>query len=60
MVIIVAFLLKEKVGTDFLGAIVDKNLPANAGVTGSIPGLGRFHMPRSQEAWELQLLKPML
>ena len=47
MVIIVAFLLKEKVGTDFLGAIVDKNLPANAGVTGSIPSPGRFHMPRS-------------
>ena len=28
------------------GAVVD-NLPANAGDTGSSPGLGRSHMPRS-------------
>ena len=28
------------------GAVV-KNLPANAGDTGSIPGPGRSHMPRS-------------
>ena len=47
-------------GEDFPGGPGVENLPANAGVTGSIPGLGRFHMPRSQEAWELQLLKPML
>ena len=26
-----------------------KNLPANAGVTGSIPGMGNFHMPRSEK-----------
>ena len=26
-----------------------KNLPANAGDTGSIPGLGKFHMPRSEK-----------
>ena len=26
---------------------VDRNLPANAGDTGLIPGLGRFHMPQS-------------
>ena len=26
------------------GGPVVKNLPANAGDTGSIPGLGRFHM----------------
>ena len=26
---------------------VDKNPPANAGDTGLIPGLGIFHMPRS-------------
>ena len=32
-----------------------KNLPANAGDTGSIPGLGRSHMPRSNEAREPQL-----
>ena len=28
----------------FSGGLVIKNLPANAGDTGSIPGLGRFHM----------------
>ena len=33
-----------------------KNLPANAGDTGSSPGLGRSHMPRSNEAREPQLL----
>ena len=27
------------------GGPVVKNLPANAGEMGSIPGLGRFHMP---------------
>ena len=32
---------------DFPGGTVDKNLPANAGDTGSIPGKGRFHLPRS-------------
>ena len=31
---------------DFSGGIVDKNPPANAGDMGSIPGLGRFHMPQ--------------
>ena len=31
---------------DFLGGAVDKNLPAYAGDTGSIPGPGKFHMPR--------------
>lgn len=40
MVIIVVFLLKEKVDTDFPGAVVDKNLPADAGVTGWIPSPG--------------------
>ena len=30
---------------DFPGSPVVKNLPANAGDTGSIPGPGRFHMP---------------
>ena len=29
---------------DFPAGTVDKNLPANAGDMGSIPGLGRFHM----------------
>ena len=32
---------------DFPGGAVVKNLPANAGDTGSIPGPERFHMPRS-------------
>ena len=32
---------------DFPGGAVIKNLPANAGDTGSIPGLGRSHMPQS-------------
>ena len=33
-----------------------ENLPANAGDTGSSPGLGRSHMPRSNRAREPQLL----
>ena len=33
-----------------------KNLPANAADTGSSPGLGRSHMPRSNQAREPQLL----
>ena len=32
---------------DFPGGTVHKNLPANAEDVGSIPGLGRFHMPWS-------------
>ena len=31
----------------FLGGAVVGNPPANAGDTGSNPGLGRSHMPRS-------------
>ena len=37
----------KKRGEDFPGATVDKNLPANAGDMGSIPGPGRSHMPQS-------------
>ena len=37
------------------GAVVEK-LPANAGDTGSSPGLGSSHMPRSNWAHEPQLL----
>ena len=33
-----------------------EGLPANAGDTGSSPGLGGSHMPRSDWARELQLL----
>ena len=39
---------KHKKGcSGFPGGAVVKNLPANAGNTGSSPGLGRSHMPRS-------------
>ena len=38
----------------FPGGAVVENLPANAGDTGSSPGLGRSHMPRSSWAREPQ------
>ena len=41
---------------DFPGGAVSKNLPANAGDTGSSPGPGRSHMPWSNEARVPQLL----
>ena len=40
----------------FPGGTVVENLPANAGDTGSSPGLGRSHMPRNNWAREPQLL----
>ena len=40
----------------FPGGAVVENLPANAGDTGSSPGLGRSHMPRSKWAREPHLL----
>ena len=40
----------------FPGGAVVKNPPANAGDTGSSPGLGRSHMLRSNWAHEPQLL----
>ena len=40
----------------FPGGAVVENLPANAGDTGSSPGLGRSHMPRSNWTREPQLL----
>ena len=40
----------------FPGGAVVKNLPANAGDTGSSTGLGRSHMPQSSWAREPQLL----
>ena len=46
---------KNKIG-GFPGGTVVENLPANAGDTGSSPGLGRSHMPRSGWAREPQLL----
>ena len=40
----------------FPGGAVVENLPANAGDTGSSPGLGRSHVPRSGWAPAPQLL----
>ena len=40
----------------FPGGAAVENLPANAGDTGSSPGLGRSHTPRSNWAREPQLL----
>ena len=34
---------------DLSGGAVDRSPPANAGDTSSIPGLGRFHMLRSND-----------
>ena len=36
--------------------LVVKNSPAKAGVTGSIPGQGRFYMPQDDKAQAPQLL----
>ena len=47
---------KEIIEMDFPGGAVDKNLPANARDMGSIPGPGRFHMPRGHRACAAQLL----
>ena len=41
----------------FPGGTVVKNPPANAGDTGSSPGLGRSHMPWSNYAREPPLLR---
>ena len=39
--------IKSVTGGDFPGGAVVKNPPADAGDTGSSPGPGRSHMPRS-------------
>ena len=46
IVIASCFVFLRKVG-DFPGGALVRNPPANAGDTGSCPGLGRSHMPRS-------------
>ena len=46
----------KNVGRGFHGGAVVENPPANAGNTGSSPGLGRSHVPRSNWAREPQLL----
>ena len=48
------FLLRR--GLDLSGDTVDRNLPANAGDTGSIPGPGRPHVPGDNSAPVLQKL----
>ena len=49
-------MLKNFKKEGFPGGAVVENLPANAGDTGSSPGLGRSHMPRSNWARKPQLL----
>ena len=46
----------KKTKQGFPGGAVVETPPANAGDTGSSPGLGRSHMSRSNEAREPQLL----
>ena len=46
----------KKSSRGFPGGAMDKNLPANAGDTGSSPGLGTSHMLRSNKARAPQLL----
>ena len=43
---------------DFPGDLVIKTLPANAGDTDGVLGLGRVHILQSNEAYVQQLLKP--
>ena len=50
------FLMPKIQPWGFPGGAVVENLPANAGDTGSSPGLGRSHMPWSNYALEPQLL----
>ena len=50
------YIIKKESWLSFPGCAVVENLPANAGDTGSSPGLGRSHMPRSNWAREPQLL----
>ena len=46
--LLLRFLISQKrERKGFPGGSVVKSLPANAGDTGSSPGLGRSHMPRS-------------
>ena len=41
---------------DFPGGTVDKNLPANAGDMGSVPGPERFHTLQNNRPWQPQVL----
>ena len=46
----------QKPSQGFPGGLMVKNLPANTGDTGLIPGPGRFHVPQSNKAHATQLL----
>ena len=48
----------KKQSQDFPGGAADNNPPASVGDTGSIPGLGRVHMPRGNWAPAPQFLSP--
>ena len=48
--------MPKNIQWDFPGGTVDKNLPANSGDTGSIPGPGRCHTLQSNWASEPQPL----
>ena len=50
------FMIRKIYLKGFPGGAVVESLPANAGDTGSSPGLGRFHMPQGNWAREPQLL----
>ena len=50
---------KKQKKQDFSGGPVVKNLPANAGDTGSIPGLGKSHVPWGNKAHALQQEKTL-
>ena len=50
--------IKNCITGDFSGGPVVKSPPADEGHTGSIPGLGRFHMLWGNYACEPQLLSP--
>ena len=54
--IIIIIIEVKKWGGGFPGGTVVENLPANAGDTGSSPGLGGSHVPQSNWAREPQLL----
>ena len=45
---------RDKGQGDFPGGTVERNLPASAGDTGSVPGLGRSHIWQGNEAWAPQ------
>ena len=46
MVAQMKYYLRKDATQDYPGGSVFKHLHANAGGMGSIPGLGRFHMPK--------------